>query len=141
METIWSTRLVRFSAFFGLIGAILGAHMAGAGSLAFRPVHAHVLVVGWLSLFAWGVYYKAFKVKSSTLVTLQGWTGIIGATGLWVGLWLQYLQPLGDIMALNLAAYSGGGVMLLLRFVLFFIVTFQLNNEYVAIVSINYYTC
>ena len=129
METIWSTRLVRFSAIFGLIGAILGAHMAGAGSLAFRPVHAHVLVVGWLSLIAWGVYYKAFKVKSSTLVTLQGWTGIIGATGLSVGLWLQYLQPLGDIKALNLAVYIGGGVILLLSFVLFLIVTFQQNKE------------
>lgn len=46
METVWSKRLIRFAAIFGLIGAFLGSHMAGAGSLAFRPVHAHILVFG-----------------------------------------------------------------------------------------------
>lgn len=57
----YSKVLLRFSALFAVIGAFLGAHMAGAGSLAFRPVHAHILVVGWLSLFAWAVYYKVFS--------------------------------------------------------------------------------
>src|SRR5699024_7653769 len=82
METKWSKRLIQVSAIMGLIGAVIGSHMAGAGSLAFRPVHAHILVVGWLSVFAWGVYYKAFRVKDSKLVTAQGWSGIIGSIGL-----------------------------------------------------------
>ncbi len=129
METVWSTRLVRFAAIFGVVGTILGAHMAGAGSFAFRPVHAHVLVVGWLSLFAWGIYYRAFKVKASKLVSFQGWTGVIGATGLTVGLWMQYLQPFGDLKALNLAVYIGGGTVLLISFVLFLLITFQKENK------------
>lgn len=124
MHTIWSKRLIRFSAIFGLIGAILGAHMAGAGSLAFRPVHAHILVVGWLSLFSWGIYYKAFRVKTSKLIAAQGWTGIIGASGLSIGLWLRYLQPFGDSKAIILPIYIGGGVILLISFVLFLWVTF-----------------
>ena len=125
METKWSKRLIQVSAIMGLIGAVIGSHMAGAGSLAFRPVHAHILVVGWLSVFAWGVYYKAFRVKDSKLVTAQGWTGIIGSIGLSVGLWLQYLQPFGDSKALILPIYIGGGTILLVSFFLFMLVTFM----------------
>lgn len=124
MHDVWSKRLIRFASIFGLIGAVLGSHMAGAGSLAFRPVHAHVLVVGWLSLFAWGIYYKAFRVKATKLMAVQGWTGIIGAAGLSLGLWLQYLQPFGDSKAIILPIYIGGGTILLLSFLLFMIVTF-----------------
>lgn len=124
MNEQWSRRLIRFSAIFGLIGAILGSHMAGAGSMAFRPIHAHILVVGWLSLFAWGIYYKAFHVRAPKLIAFQGWTGIIGTIGLVVGLWFQYLQPFGDMKALYLPVYIGGGTILLLSFALFVIVTF-----------------
>ena len=129
METIWGKRLIRFAAIFGLIGAFLGSHMAGAGSLAFRPVHAHILVVGWLSLFAWGVYYKAFRIQASSLVAAQALTGIIGAAGLSIGLWLQYLQPFGDSKAIILPIYISGGTILLISFLLFVIVTFVSKEQ------------
>ena len=48
--------LLVFAGIYGLLGTIMGAHMAGAGSYALRPIHAHVLVVGWLSLFSWSVF-------------------------------------------------------------------------------------
>lgn len=124
MNHIWSKRLVQFSAIFGLVGAILGAHMAGAGSMSFRPVHAHVLVVGWLTLFAWGIYYKVFQIKPTALVHAQGWTAILGSIGLTVGLWLQYVQPFGNVKLLILPIYIGGGVVLLISFLLFVIITF-----------------
>lgn len=126
---IWSKRLIRASAIFGLVGAVLGSHMAGAGSHAFRPVHAHLLVVGWLSLFAWGMYYKTHAVKAAKLIAAQGWTGIIGAVGLSTGLWLQYLQPFGDSKAINLPIYIGGGSFLLLSFALFVLVTFSKEDN------------
>ncbi|WP_342748181.1 hypothetical protein [Virgibacillus ndiopensis] len=47
----YSKILLRFSALFALVGAFLGSHMAGAGGYAFKTVHAHILVVGWLTLF------------------------------------------------------------------------------------------
>lgn len=129
MHGIWSKRLIRFAAIFGLVGAVLGSHMAGAGSLAFRPVHAHILVVGWLSLFAWGIFYKVYHTKAVKLMAAQGWTGIIGAAGLSIGLWLQYLQPFGDAKAMILPVYIGGGVILLISFFLFLLVTFSREIE------------
>lgn len=129
MTNKWGSRLIKISALFGLLGAVLGSHMAGAGSLAFRPVHAHILVVGWLSLFAWGIYYRVVRVTSPKLVALQAWTGIIGVTGLSLGLWLQYLQPFGDSKAINLPIYIGGGTILLLSFALFALITFIGEKE------------
>lgn len=125
----WSLRLIRIAALLGLIGTVLGAHMAGAGSYAFRPIHAHILVVGWLSMFAWGVFYRIYQVKAKKLMSAQGWTGIIGSIGLTVGMWMQFLQPFGDMKAVNLIIYIGGGVILLVSFILFFIVTLTAQKD------------
>ena len=130
MEEKWALRLIRISAIFGLIGTLIGSHMAGAGSPAFRPIHAHILLVGWLSMFAWGIFYKNYKVKASKLISVQGWTGIIGTIGLTTGMWLQFLQPFGENKALSLPFYIGGGTILVISFVLFAIITFKvIPNE------------
>ncbi|RKD22953.1 hypothetical protein BEP19_12035 [Ammoniphilus oxalaticus] len=119
----YSQTLLRFSALFGLIGAILGAHMAGSGSYAFRPVHAHILVVGWLSLFAWAVYYKVFQTTETMLIKLHFWSAIIGSSGLTIGMWLFMVKPFEIPKAVELIVYIGGGVILLLSYVFFFILT------------------
>jgi len=119
----YSQTLLRFSALFAVIGAVLGAHMAGAGSFAFRPIHAHILVVGWLSLFAWAVYYKVFYKQESTLAKLHVWTAIIGSIGLTVGMWFQFLQPFNLPSTFNLIFYIAGGTVLLISYICFFILT------------------
>ncbi|GAK00535.1 hypothetical protein [Geomicrobium sp. JCM 19055] len=64
----WKVLLIA-SALFGLYGAGMGAHMAGAGSLSLRPIHAHVLVLGWLSLFAWSVFLQSVSPETKMAVT------------------------------------------------------------------------
>jgi|SRR5690625_1414589 len=119
----YSQILLRFSALFAVIGTVLGAHMAGAGSLAFRPIHAHILVVGWLSLFAWAVYYKVFFKKVSQLAGFQVYSAIIGTIGLTVGMWLQYLKPFNFPSGVSLIFYIGGGTILLFSYVAFLLLT------------------
>lgn len=119
----YSRTLLRFSALFAVIGAILGAHMAGSGSYAFRPIHAHILVVGWLSLFAWAVYYKVFFEKVSMLAKFHVWSAISGSIGLTVGMWLQFLKPFHLPDVLSLIFYIAGGTILLISFILFFFLT------------------
>ncbi|WP_100403812.1 hypothetical protein [Bacillus sp. FJAT-42315] len=121
--------LIRFSAIFAVIGAMLGAHMAGSGSYAFRPIHAHILVVGWLTLFAWGVYYQVFTIKAKTLAVWHTWTAIIGSTGLTIGMWMTFLQPFNISKGISLVFYIGGGVTLLISFILFVITTFFIEKK------------
>ncbi|QCR32513.1 hypothetical protein [Lysinibacillus sp. SGAir0095] len=119
----YSQVLLRFAGVFGVIGAILGAHMAGSDSYAFRPIHAHILVVGWLSLFAWAVFYQVFKTSQIILSTIHVWSAIIGSVGLTVGMWLYLVKPFHLPEGLTLTFYIGGGISLLVSFVCFFLLT------------------
>jgi hypothetical protein len=121
--------LLRFAGIFGVIGAMLGAHMAGAGSYAFRPIHAHSLVVGWLSLFAWAVYYKVFQTTQTILTKVHVWTAIIGSVGLTVGMWFYMVKPFNLPEGLTLIFYIGGGIALLISFIIFFFITLFYKEE------------
>ncbi|MBD8004506.1 hypothetical protein [Bacillus norwichensis] len=125
----WGIRLIRIASVFGLIGAVLGSHMAGAGSYAFRPIHAHILLVGWLSLFAWGAFYRIFDVRAKKLVTFHGWTAVIGSVGLTLGMWFQFIQPFGVNKTFSLIFYIIGGSILLISFALFIFVTFLIERK------------
>lgn len=127
----YSKILVRFSALFALLGAFLGSHMAGSGGYEFLTVHAHILVVGWLSLFAFAVYYKVFKPAKSIIATIQVWSAIIGAIGLTSGMWLRYVGPFGIDKAgtFSLIFFIVGGTILLISFLLFAILTFMKTEE------------
>ena len=129
MQKKWSLRLIRAGALFGLLGAYLGSHMAGAGSYALRPIHAHILLVGWLSLFVYGLFYKLYKVRFPKLVAFHGWSAIIGAIGLTLGMYLQFLQPFNINETFALVAYIIGGSTLLLSFAVFVLVTFTIEKE------------
>lgn len=129
MQDQWSLRLIRFAAIFGLIGTVLGSHMAGAGSYAFRAVHAHILLVGWLSMFSWGVFYKIYRVRAKKLITVHGWTAIVGSIGLTAGMWLQFLRPFDVNEVFALIFYIVGGTILLVSFALFVIITMMIEKK------------
>ncbi|MFD2044251.1 hypothetical protein ACFSTA_10190 [Ornithinibacillus salinisoli] len=125
----YSKTLLRFSAIFALVGAFLGSHMAGAGSYAFKTVHAHILVVGWLTLFAWAVYYKLFTPANKIIALLHVWTAIIGAIGLTSGMWFYYLNPFDFGNTFTTVFFIIGGTTLLISFALFALLTFMKTDE------------
>jgi hypothetical protein len=124
-----SLLLLRVSAVFAMIGAFMGSHMAGAGSYALRPIHAHILVVGWLTLFSWSVYYRVFQVTAQRLASWQVWTAIIGTVGLTGGMWVNNLRPFNIQEGVAVVIYIVGGSVLLISFILFFITTFFIEKK------------
>lgn len=71
--------LIRISAVYALIGALIGSDLAGRKDYALVPGHAHILVVGWLSLFAYGIFYHVFKeIGMKRTAILQAWTSLLG---------------------------------------------------------------
>jgi len=129
MEQKWSIRLIRLAAIFALLGTYLGSHMSGSGSYEYRPIHAHILLVGWLSMFAWGIFYRAFKVKSQKLVTIHGWTAIVGVLGLTLGMWFYNINPFNFGSTFTLVFFIVGGTTLLISFALFIVVTFMIQQQ------------
>ncbi len=125
----WNVLLLRVSAVYAFIGAFIGSHMAGSGAYEFKPIHAHILVVGWLSLFAFSSYYRSYEVpKTSKLAFAHVWTAIIGSIGLTVGMWLYNLNPLNFPSSFTTVFYIVGGSTLLLSFLLFVFMTFKYSD-------------
>lgn len=117
--------LIRTAAVYAFIGAFLGSHMAGSAQYAFRSVHAHILVVGWLSLFAFGVFYRMFPIPAqSRLALAHVWTAVIGSIGLTAGMWLYYVKPMPDLELFNTVFFIVGGTTLLISFALFLVIVF-----------------
>lgn len=129
MEQTWSIRLIRFAAIFGLFGTFLGSQMSGNMDYSMRPIHAHVLLVGWLSVFAWGVFYKVYRVKYKKLVAVQSIFAMVGAFGLTFGMWLYNLNPFNLNETFVMIFFIVGGSILLLAFLLFVVVTFFIEKE------------
>lgn len=121
--------LLVFAGMFGVIGAVMGAHMAGSGAYAFRPVHTHILVVGWLTLFSWAVFYKVFSIKHTLLTKIHVWTSIVGTTGLTAGMYLHMVSQIEMPDIVTLIIYIGGGVAVLISFILFFAQTLIYKPE------------
>ena len=129
MEKVWGLRLIQFSAIFGFLGTYLGSHMAGQMDYTLRPIHAHILLVGWLSVFAWGIFYSVYTIKYKKLVAFHSILAMLGAVGLTAGMWMYNLNPfnLGDTLVLVL--FIVGGSLLLLAFLLFAVITFLTEKE------------
>ncbi|WP_336046939.1 hypothetical protein [Solibacillus ferritrahens] len=128
-QRIWAMRLIRFAAIFGFLGVLIGSIMSGEMNYTLRPIHAHFVLVGWLSVFAWGIFYYSVPIRKLLYVKVQSILGMIGATGLCIGMWLHYLDPLNTNETLNMVFFIVGGSILLIAFFLFFIVTFFIEKK------------
>ncbi|MFD2444344.1 hypothetical protein ACFSO7_10250 [Bacillus sp. CGMCC 1.16607] len=126
-NTKYSNTLLRLSAIFALVGAVMGAHMAGSNDYAYRPIHAHILVVGWLSIFSWSVYYRLFQPVAKKLTAFHFYTAIIGSIGLTAGMAMNAFDLFSK--AVNLIFYIGGGVTLLISFGFFLLLTFTKHGS------------
>ena len=129
MEQTWSIRLIRFSAIFGIIGTFIGSQMSGNMDYSLRPIHAHILLVGWLSVFAWGIFYKVYKIKYKRLVAIHSILGMLGAAGLTIGMWMYNLNPLNLNETFVMLLFIVGGSILLLAFLLFVLITFLVDKQ------------
>ncbi|KGR85864.1 hypothetical protein [Lysinibacillus odysseyi] len=129
MEKKWSIRLIRFAAIFGLFGTFLGSKMSGDIDYSLRPIHAHILLVGWLSVFAWGIFYKVYTIKHKILVTIQSILAMTGAFGLTFGMWMYNLNPFNLNDTFVMIFFIVGGTLLLLAFTLFMVITFFIEVQ------------
>lgn len=74
---------------FALAGMILGIWMGIVGPEVFNyaPVHAHINLAGWATLFLFGLWYRGSPAaKASRLAEVHFWVALIGALLLVIGI-------------------------------------------------------
>ena len=72
------TRFFRAAVIYALVGMAIGIHMASSHDHSLAPAHAHWLLLGWVSMFLYGVFYKLFPAAQGKLAVWQWWLANIG---------------------------------------------------------------
>jgi hypothetical protein len=99
----------RSAVIFVVAGMVIGLGMAISKDHALMPAHAHLNLLGWVSLFLFGIYYKLHPVAdTSRLAFAQVWVWIaativltIGVAGVHLGYdSLEPLAAVGSLVAL-----------------------------------------
>ena len=117
----YSKWLMRIAAVYALIGAMLGSDIAGRKDYAMVPGHAHILVVGWLTLFAYGIFYYIFKeIGMKKTAVLQAWTSMIGGGLMPLSMLIYYKNENNFTMITFISSAS----ILLLAIILFVVLLF-----------------
>lgn len=71
---------------FVLIGMAWGIQMAASGDHSAFPAHAHINLLGWVSLFLFGIFYHLHPaLDASRTALVQVWIWIVGTAILGVG--------------------------------------------------------
>ncbi|GGD81944.1 hypothetical protein GCM10010911_45080 [Paenibacillus nasutitermitis] len=85
------------------------------------PAHAHILVVGWLTLFAYGIFYYVFKeIQMIRTAKLHAWTSLIGGGLMPMGMLVYYQSE----NTATLLSFIIPAVILLIAIILFIIILF-----------------
>jgi hypothetical protein len=88
-----ASNLLRISVVIILVGMILGMVMGSQGDFRLAPAHAHLNLLGFVSLFLAGLYYQAVpQAAASALAKWQAVIAVIGAVAfpICIGLVLFY---------------------------------------------------
>jgi hypothetical protein len=89
MMTIWNVCFI-VGASAGMVGMALGIDMGISQDFSLTPVHAHLNLLGWVSMMLYGLYYRGLAGPVGALA----WVQVVAATGGFVamtgGLWLAF---------------------------------------------------
>lgn len=59
-------RFLRLAVVYALLGVTLGIVMASDNDFTFRPVHAHLNLLGWASMALFGLWYRSAPAAAET---------------------------------------------------------------------------
>jgi cbb3-type cytochrome oxidase subunit 1 len=111
-------RFIRHAAIYGLIGMIWGIYMAASEDHTTHVGHAHLMLIGWVSLALFGLAYQTWpKAAEGIVPVIQFWVANLGIVLIAPGLWLIYTgnvavgEPLATI----------GSILTILSMVLFIV--------------------
>ena len=76
---------------FGILGLLLGIYMAASHNHGQLVTHAHIMLVGFVVSFVYGVCHKLWLDNiESGLARIQFYLHVVGAIGITIGLYLLY---------------------------------------------------
>jgi hypothetical protein len=99
---------VATGAVLGALGMVMGIAMGVSEDFTLSPAHAHLNLVGWVSLVLFGLAYRAELARSGSLAAIHYWVAAAGAIVLPIGIYVAVVrsQPVIAIIGAILSLAS-----------------------------------
>lgn len=69
-----AARFIKIAVLYLLVGVCFGGAMGATGNFTLAPVHAHILLLGWVTLALAGILYTLYPAAAETrLATIHFW--------------------------------------------------------------------
>jgi hypothetical protein len=99
---------LRFGVLFALIGMCLGIYMAASGDHTLAPVHAHINLVGWATMFLAGLFYTVRPDCAGRLARIHLGFAVVGLVIMAPGIagvllaksWGEPMAGIGSVLTL-----------------------------------------
>ena len=95
---------------YAILGFVVGLHMAMSHDHGQMPTHAHIMVIGWVSFFLFGIFYHLFRDRIQALLSLIHFVvAELALAGLVIALWNLYSGNMSfePVAAISSMAYAG----------------------------------
>ena len=79
----------------GTVGMALGIGMGLSQDFSLTPAHAHLNLLGWVSMMLYGLYYRGLEKPVGAFAWVQAITATAGLVAMSGGLWL-YLSAASE---------------------------------------------
>lgn len=102
--TVW----LRLAAVYFVVGVWLGIYMGASGDRSLYPVHAHLNLLGWVSMALFGILFRKFPAMgASPLAQAQFWLYNLGLPALMLAVTAIHrgyrgLEPLAGVASVVL---------------------------------------
>lgn len=91
-----SNTFLRLGVLFALVGVSIGYWMGATHQFLISPVHAHINLLGWVSMFLYGLFYRAIpEAAQGLLPRIHLALAVIGLPVMMIGLTIQLLAVPG----------------------------------------------
>lgn len=125
MDHKLSSLFLRLAVVFILIGVGLGYWMGATHNFTLSPVHAHINLLGWVSMFLYGLFYRAMPgAAAGVLPKVHAVLAILGLPVMMVGLTIQLLA-VPSLMGVVPPMMIAGPTLVVLGMAVFAVVVFR----------------
>lgn len=108
-----------------LAGMSLGIYMGLAQDHSLMPVHAHLNLIGWVTMFLMGLYYVTHEQALGRLAAVQVGASVAGYVSMMTGLAIMLSTGHGRLMPLVIA----GSVLVWLGMLMFVVVIWRTDRQ------------
>ena len=120
-----SNTFLRLGVLFALVGVSMGYWMGVTQQFGLSPVHAHTNLLGWASMFLYGLFYRAYPAAGEGLLPkIHLGLAVLGLPIMMIGLTIK-LAPIPSMMAMEVPMLIAGPTLVLLGMFVFAFIVFR----------------